>query len=237
MVELSAALAHAHASLVTAEEVRALFSRAPESTEKVAAHALFCRCLDHYRGALMLAQQGLDAEALALVRGIIETNFVISALLKGTLTTKQLEAFDRAGKAKTAKAQAAFLRRMAPAEVQDQVREFAERNSGPTIKFEALAKQIDAEDLYNGHYRMFSHVAAHPSLAAVEKYLDYGEDGTTVVYPGKGRSAQSTILIAGNVLMNVCASVEHWLGTTPEINKAINDRLCEHEAFGPMAQW
>ena len=90
---------------------------------------------------------------------------------------------------------------------------------------------------YDGYYRMFSHVATHPSLSAVRKYLDYGERGTTVLYPGKGNSAKDVILIASTALLHVCAGVEKWLGTTTAVNQAIHARLTEQEAFGPRSEW
>ena len=55
----------------------------PHTNGKVAAHALFLRCIDHFRAAVTLGTEGFDVEALALTRGISETLFVIGALLKG----------------------------------------------------------------------------------------------------------------------------------------------------------
>lgn len=237
MVELSAVLAHSQACIETAKRMRVLFDVAPATTEKVAAHAFFCRCIDHFRATVLLAQQELDAEALALVRGIVETSFVIGGLLSGALSTEELEAFDRAAKAKEARAMDDFLQRAASSDLQKRMRDYAERNAGPTLKFEALAKQIDAADLYNGHYRMFSNQAAHPSMSSVAKYLDYGADETRVIYPGVGHSAQKTILIAASVLTHTCAAIEHWIGTTREINQAIKERLEEFDSFGPLSSW
>ncbi len=102
------------------------------------------------------------------------------------------------------------------------------------LKFEQIARQIDAMDLYNGHYRMFSHLAAHPSMSSVAKYLDYGEDSTSIRYPGIGRQQRSTLLITSTIFMHTCAAVEHWLGTTPEINQAISERLNELKSFGSV---
>jgi hypothetical protein len=144
-----------------------------------------------------------------------------------------MESFDRAGRAKGARAQDDFLRRSASTDLREQVRNFAERYAGPILKFEQIAKQIDAEDLYNGHYRMFSHLAAHPSMSSVGKYLDYGEEQTRVRYPGVGRPQRSTMLIASTLFMHICAAIEHWIGTTPDINRAIHARLEEIDSFGP----
>jgi hypothetical protein len=227
-------LRHAQACIATAEQMRPIFSSAPLTAEKVAAHAFFCRCIDHFRGAVLLAQEGLDAEALALTRGIAETMFVVGGLLTGVVSTEEMEAFDRAGRAKGAKAQSDFLRRNATPDLQEVARSFAERNAGPILKFEEIARRIDAEDIYNGHYRMFSHKAAHPSMSSVAKYLDYSGDSTVVRYPGTGYSQRATVLIASSLFIHACAAVERWIGTTPEVNRAIHTRLLEMEAFGPV---
>jgi hypothetical protein len=76
-------LAHAQACIATAMQMRPLFDCKPQTTEKLAAHALFLRCIDHFRAVVTLGQQGLDVEAMSLTRGISEALFVIGALLKG----------------------------------------------------------------------------------------------------------------------------------------------------------
>jgi hypothetical protein len=145
-----------------------------------------------------------------------------------------MEAFDRAGRAKGARAQDDFLRRNAAPDLRERVRSFAERNAGPILKFEEIAKRIDAQDIYNGHYRMFSHVAAHPSMSSVSKYLDYSGESTAVRYPGIGYEQRTTVLIATTLFMHACAAIERWIGATPEVNRAIHARLNEIEAFGPV---
>ena len=104
-------LAHAQACVDTAMQMRPLFDSKPQTTEKLAAHALFLRCIDHFRAVVTLGPQGLDVEALSLTRGISEALFVIGALLKGFLTTEQLEGFDLAQKAKNAREMSDFLKR------------------------------------------------------------------------------------------------------------------------------
>jgi hypothetical protein len=234
MTHISEILLHSQSCIATAEQMLPLFKVTPLTTEKLAAHAFFCRCIDHFRAAVLLAQENLDPEALALVRGIVETTFVIGGLLTGSVTADEMEAFDRAGLAKGAKAQDDFLRRNATSDLRERVRDFAERNAGPTLKFERIAKKIDAEDLYNGHYRMYSHVAAHPSLSSISKYLDYGENSTSVRYPGIGHQQRTTLLIACGTLLHTCAAIEDWIGTTPSVNQAIHARLLEHESFGSV---
>lgn len=103
------------------------------------------------------------------------------------------------------------------------------------LRLQQLAQKIGESELYNGYYRMFSHVATHPSLSAVQKYLDYGESGTTVHYPGKGHSSKDVADIAATALMHLCARIEKWLGTTSSVNQAIHARLTELEAFGPKS--
>jgi hypothetical protein len=234
MTGISDVLMHSQACIATAEQMRPLFNATPLTPEKVAANAFFCRCIDHFRAAVLLAKENLDAEALVLVRGIVETTFVVGGLLTGSVSIEQMEAFDRAGRAKGAKAQDDFLRRAATPDLREKVRTFAELNAGPILKFEQIARQIEAEDLYNGHYRMFSHLAAHPSMSAVAKYLDYDEVSTFVRYPGIGHSQRSTLLIACSLFMHTCAAIERWIGTTPTLNQAIHARLQELESFGPV---
>ncbi len=230
-------LAYAQDCIETAMQVRPLFESKPKTTEKLAAHAMFLRCIDHFRAVVTLSQQGLDVEALSLARGISESLFVIGALLKGFLTTEQLEGFDSAQKAKNAREMSDFLKREASPELQNTVSEYVERHKGDAnMRLQQLAQKIGASELYDGYYRMFSHVATHPSLSAVQKYLEYGVGGTKVNYPGKGHSAKDVILIGANALMYVCAGVEKWLGTTPSINRAIHARLTEHEAFGSRSE-
>lgn len=235
---MNTVLAHAQACIETAMQMRPLFDSKPQTTEKLAAHALFLRCIDHFRAVVTLSQQGLDVEALSLTRGISEALFVIGALLKGFLSTEQLEGFDLAQKAKNAREMSDFLKREAPPELQQKMSDYGELHKGDAnMRLQQLAQKIGESELYDGYYRMFSHVATHPSLSAVQKYLDYGESGTTVHYPGKGHSTKDVILIAASALMHVCAGVEKWLGTTPSINRAIHARLTEHEAFGPRSEW
>ena len=231
-------VAHADACIETAMQMRPLFDSEPPTTEKLAAHALFLRCIDHFRAVVTLSQQGLDVEALSLTRGISEALFIIGALLKGFLTTKQLEDFDLAQKAKNAREMSDFLKRQAPPDLQQKMSDYGERHKGETnMRLQQLAQKIGESELYDGYYRMFSHVATHPSLSAVQKYLDYGERGTTVNYPGKVIAAKHVILIAATAFMHVCAGVEKWLGSNPSINRAIHLRLTEHEAFGPRSEW
>ena len=219
-------------------QMRPLCDSKPQTTEKLAAHALFLRCVDHFRAVVTLGQQGLDVEAMSLTRGISEALFVIGALLKGFLTTEQLEGFDLAQKAKNAREMSDFLKREATPELQQKMSDYGVRHKGPTdMRLQQLAQKIGEIESYNGYYRMFSHVATHPSLSAVRKYLDYGDRGTTVLYPGKGRSAKDVILIASTALLHVCAGVEKWLGTNTAVNRAIHARLTEHEAFGPRSEW
>jgi len=228
---------HSQACIETAIQMRPLFDSKPQTTEKLVAHALFLRCIDHFRAVVTLGQQGLDVEALSLTRGISEALFVIGALLTGFLTTAQLEGFDFAQKAKNAREMSDFLKREAPAELQQKMSDYGERNMGATdMRLQQLAQKIGESELYNGYYRMFSHVATHPSLSAVQKYLDYGESGTTVHYPGKGHSSKDVAVIAATALMHLCARIEKWLGTTPSINQSIHARLTELEAFGPRSQ-
>jgi hypothetical protein len=234
MAQISEILLHSRACIATAEQMLPLFKVDSLTTEKIAAHAFFCRCIDHFRAAVLLAKEDLDPEAIALVRGIVETTFVIGGLLTGSVTTQEMEAFDLAGRAKGAKAQDDFLRRYGSLDLRERVKDFAERNAGPTLKFQEIAKKIDADDLYNGHYRMFSHVAAHPSMSSISKYLEYGEHLTRVRYPGIGYQKRTTLLIACGVLLHTCAAVENWLGTTPDVNRAIQARLLEHESFGSV---
>lgn len=229
-------LVHAQACIETAMQMRSLFDSKPQTTEKLVAHALFLRCIDHFRAVVTLGQQGLDVEALSLTRGISESLFLIGALLKGFLTTTQLEGFDLAQKAKNAREMSDFLKREAPTELQQKMSDFGELHMGETnMRLQQLAQKIGETDSYNGYYRMFSHVATHPSLSAVQKYLDYGESGTTVHYPGKGHSSKDVTVIAATALMHLCARIEKWLGTTSSVNQAINARLTELEAFGPRA--
>jgi hypothetical protein len=229
--------AHARACVETALQMRPLFDSEPLTTEKVAAHALFLRCIDHFRATATLGELGLDVEALSLARGICETLLVIGALLKGALSTVELESYDRAGKAKNARAMRGFLEREATPHVQKQMSDYGVQNKGKTIQFEELAKDINETDLYNGYYRMFSHIATHASMSAVQKYLAYGKHETTIRYPGVGRTNKAVILVAASALLASCGGIERWLGTTPEINRAIHDRLEEHESFGPMSTW
>ena len=95
----------------------------------------------------------------------------------------------------------------------------------------------DQKELYDGIYRMLSHVATHASLSAVRKYIEYGEHETRVQYPGQGLPATWVILVAATIMVRACASVERWLGTTPAINRAIHDRLNDLEAFGLPSAW
>lgn len=234
MAQMSEILLHSQACIATAEQMLILFKATPLTTEKIAAQAFFCRCIDHFRGAVLLAQEDLDVEALVLVRGIVETTFVIGALLTGAVTTEKMDEFDCAARAKGAKAQEDFLSRYATTELQEQIRDFAQSNEGPILNFLHIAKKIDAEDLYNTGYRMLSNLAAHPSMSSVAKYMDYGDDSTNVRYLGNGRTRRTTLLVASQVFMQTCSEVERWLGTTPEINHAILARLCEHESFGSV---
>lgn len=231
-------LAHAMACIETGMQMRSLFDSKPRTTEKVAAHALFMRCIDHFRAAVILGEQGLDVEALSLARGVCETLIVIGALLKGTLSTVEFESYDRAGKAKNARAMKNFLEREATPEVQKQMSDYIAEHAGKTIQFEQLARDIDETELYNGYYRMFSHVATHASMSAIQKYLDYGEHETTIRYPGGGRPNKRVVLVAASAFMFACSAVERWLGnTTPAINRAIHDRLNEYDSFGTVSAW
>lgn len=219
-------------------QMRPLFESKPHTTEKLAAHALFLRCVDHFRAVVTLGQQGLDVEALSLTRGISEALFVIGALLNGFLSTEQLEGFDLAQKAKNARELSDFLKREATPELQQKMSDYSVRYKGASdMRLQQLAQKIGESESYDGYYRMFSHVATHPSLSAVRKYLDYGEGGTTVRYPGKGNSAKDVILIASSALLHLCAGVERWLGTTTAVNQAIHARLTDQEEFGPRSEW
>ena len=231
-------LAHARACIETAMQMRPMFDSKPQTTEKVAAHALFLRCIDHFRAAVILGEQGLEVEALSLARGICETLIVIGALLKGTLSTVEFESYDRAGKAKNARAMKEFLEREAGPDVQKQIGDYVTDHAGKTIQFEQLAKDIDERELYDGYYRMFSHVATHASMSAIRKYLDYGEHETTIRYSREKRPDKGVVLVTASAFMLTCSAIERWLGnTTPAINRAIHERLIVYDSFGPKSAW
>jgi hypothetical protein len=235
---MDSASIHAQRCAELASQIRPLFERAPATTEKIVAHALFMRSVDHFRASVLLGGQSLDVEALALVRGIPEAMFVIGALLKGFLTTEQFQRFDLAQKAKNAREMREFLEREAPPDLQQRMSDYGARHKGETdLRLQQLAKKLDLSESYDGYYRMFSHVATHPSLSAVQKYLEYGELGTSVRYPGVGFSEKEIVLIATSALLRLYACLEKWLGTTPVLNLAIRDALLEHEAFGPKESW
>lgn len=179
-------LAHANACIETAIQMRPLFNSKPPTTEKLVAHALFLRCIDHFRAVVTLGQQGLDVEALSLTRGISEALFVIGALLKGFLTTEQLEAFDLAQKAKNAKEMSDFLKREAPPELQQKMSDYGERHKGDkNFWLQQLAQNIGESDLYDGYYRMFSPVATHPYLSAVKSTSTMAREAQPLTIPAK----------------------------------------------------
>ncbi len=225
-------LHHAQACVKTAMQMRAFFEDATQTTEGIAAHALFLRCVDHFQAAVILSQRGLDVEALSLTRGIVETTFIIGALLEGFLTTAELERFDLAQKAKNAREMSEFLSREASIDLQQKMSEYGDKYKGPTdVRLQQLAQKIGMSELYDGNFRTLSHVATHPSMSSIQKYLKYGELATTVHYPGQGLPPARVLLMASINLIQVCAGLEKWLGTNSSVNQAINERLAEHESL------
>jgi hypothetical protein len=182
---------------------------------------------------VVLTRAELPVEALSLVRGIIETNFVLQALILSTVTLAELGEHDKGSRARAARSLDDFMSRMASEDDRAKLASYASANAGSTISFLVMAERAGMLDIYNGLYRYLSHFASHPSLSAAGAYLvEWRGPQQRVAYRPATHLSRRAIGLSIMAILDVCARFERSpAGTTSVINGEIHARLNEFGAI------
>ncbi|RQP98904.1 hypothetical protein DF164_31370 [Burkholderia stagnalis] len=134
--------------------------------------AFFARCVSHFQAAMLLAESGMTLESLSMSRGLLETVFVMLAIVEDAVSPSELAAHDYASRVKHANT-------LLNSKDYDNIEQFKEELrafsslyvDSTTIDMREFARRGKALAAYDGLYRHLSHHAAHPSLSAVDEYF------------------------------------------------------------------
>jgi Family of unknown function (DUF5677) len=130
------------------------------------------------QGAVLLAKHELPIESMPLTRALIETNFVLVALVSGHLSQAMIFDDETASRTKLARAAVPMNERAGDAERVRLLRDFIQANANAKrISMEQIAGQVPRmQDVYDGLYRHLSHFAAHPSISAASGHFNDAPD-------------------------------------------------------------
>lgn len=190
--------------------------------------SIYCRCLSHFRAAIILAEQGQAIESMVITRSLYETTFVFRALASDVITLDEVGASDLAHRTK-------ISRRLVPhaekhgSPLIDDLQSFIEENKdSKALKFEKLARDSGLGEAYDGIYSHLSHYAAHPSVTALAEYIVETPEGKfKVAYRLPAKQLPKALLLACGGILLACSIWEQVVGLTPVINNGI--KACQDQ--------
>jgi hypothetical protein len=145
-----------------------------EDNQRYVAALLFMRGLSNFQGALILAERGMTLEARVIVRGAFEGAFLLGAVLKAPEeVVPALISDEHSRKIKMARIWVARPDGFASGQVeklQDYIDAQATEEAAELTIYKA-AQLAGLTDIYDFYYRSLSHEAAHPSITALERYV------------------------------------------------------------------
>jgi hypothetical protein len=192
---------------------------------------LFTRALSNFQGAILMAERGMVVEARTLVRTCLETVFALSAALHQEdgfiprMVSHALGAKKKAGNWLLNRVDRAdFL----GSEAEDMLQAFTARLGDEGAKtdpfgVEEMARRGGLDALYI-FYRQFSGDAAHPTLDALNRYVDDGAGGlSSEIHWGPECGADEipeTVVMAGCFLLAACVAINGVRGA-PDMGEAL----------------
>ncbi|MBV8548295.1 MAG: hypothetical protein JO126_02420 [Alphaproteobacteria bacterium] len=156
-----------------------LTSKPPqEDNQKILIAFYFVRVLSAFQGIIFLAERGMTVEAQTLARSCLETVFCISAIAEDPDFYKHLIDADTGHKTKAANRLIALpdaLKGLTPEQTKN-IENFVQsrnesENKGVDLNLYLAASKGGLSDIYDTLYRYLSNKAAHPSLAALDRYF------------------------------------------------------------------
>ena len=194
------------------EAMRICYVLQPSATDnrQLLATLLYCRALQSFQGAVLLAARGMPADALTLVRSCAESAIALGGVAHD-------EKFIEALISSSNKHQKTFINVYLgdtrlfgelTNEQQEYGKALVEQLNGGALqgfKWEALATKVGMADLYNTVYRFISGEAAHASLLALDRHMcadTEGELERLVVRPD-ARDVEQTLSMAVCSLLHV----------------------------------
>lgn len=185
----------------------------------------FCRCMSHYQAACMLAECSMTVESLSLSRNLMETVFVMLAIVEDAVTFEELVGHDRATRVKHANA----IMHSSYPEVdsyKDILATFLAESKGlSAIDIREFARRGNALAAYDGIYRHLSHHAAHPSLSSVDDFISRTPTGGLYAdfRPLKEKALAASLSASAGILLACSACDKAGIGTAA--SKAAFDTL------------
>ncbi|HEX7913659.1 MAG TPA: DUF5677 domain-containing protein [Paraburkholderia sp.] len=203
------------------------------ASRQIVVSQFFARALSYYQGGIMLAESGMAIESLTLSRSLLETCFVMLAIVENAVTPGELLSHDDAMRLKHANVLRKSKDYPNVEPYRAELDAFAERVAGAKeIGFYEFARRGKALATYDGLYRHLSNHALHATLSAVDGYLVKGADGKHYVQyrslrektPASALTACAGILLAGFACERAGIS-------TPIISKTLSGTWAEYESL------
>jgi hypothetical protein len=181
-----------------------------KNRRQLVAGAFFARCVAHFQAAMLLAESGMTLESLSMSRGLLETVFVMLAIVEDTVSPSELAAHDYASRVKHANTLLNSRDYANVEQFREQLRDFtALYVDSTTIDMREFARRGKALAAYDGLYRHLSHHAAHPSIAAVDEYFERHDGGKfSVQLKPLLAKTPAAVLSATTALLLACFACE-----------------------------
>ncbi|MFG1364053.1 DUF5677 domain-containing protein [Xanthobacter versatilis] len=194
-------------------------------SEKNLAQLFFVRAVSNFQGAILMAERGAIVEARTLARTCLETVFALVAAVKmDACFIDRMVAKEMGSKSKYANwllgraDRTAFLHPEAEAGLQAFINRLkADNELTKPFGADDMAQRAGIDGLYI-FFRQFSSDAAHPTLEALNRYVDNGQGdvGIEIIWGpkcGAGEIADTVVMVCcflmtGAVALNEITSVE-----------------------------
>lgn len=209
------ALSFGQAVDVFVTEVLSAQQAGQTENHRIAIFACAVRMLRTYQAVHALVDRDLNDGAAAVLRSLLEQNYVFTALCKDE--SKLLDAV-REVSGEGRKALNGLLKvrlESRPLELTDAVlvKAIGEHPNTSGFQVHSWAQAAGLEDTYHTIYRTLS-TFAHGSIGAIEKYLDMDQDG--VIHGIRSRVAATNaiefVLIAGGLILEAARAVDNRPG-------------------------
>ncbi|WP_321820847.1 MULTISPECIES: DUF5677 domain-containing protein [unclassified Burkholderia] len=185
--------------------------------------AFFARSVAHFQAAISLAELGMTLESLSVSRGLLETVFVMLAIVEDAVAPHELAKHDYASRVKHANTLLNSKDYPNVEQFKDQLRDFADLYVDTTaIDMREFARRGKALAAYDGLYRHLSHHAAHPSLSSVDGYFLRHDDGRfTVKLRPLLTKTPAAVLSASTCLLLACFACDKCGLNTADTSAAL----------------
>jgi hypothetical protein len=202
--------------------------------------AVLCRTRGNYRGAVVLAREGLVTEARTLARSCFENLIWTVGLVQGKDRFVR-EILD--DQARNFKSGASIVRQDADGldqttlsmlrQLETKIESImGERPKAKTINLKDVAGKF-LKGAYM-HYRQLSADSSHTSFLALKKHIRrHGDNGYSIALNRAGsteREAAKALDVASNAVMGVCIALTELLGPS-EANERLNHLWAEYNSL------